>query len=115
MKRNPALTERARELRREQTRAEEILWRALRGRRLAGLKFRRQHPFGRFVLDFYCAEHPLAVEVDGSVHARPTQIAHDAARTRYLRERGLRVVRFNNDEIEANLDAVLRQILDSVT
>lgn len=67
----------ARELRRDMTSAEKKLWEALRKRRLNGLKFRRQHPVAQFILDFYCVERQLAVEVDGGVHATLEQAARD--------------------------------------
>ena len=86
------LNETAREMRHELTPAESQLWNALRGRKLGGLKFRRQHPVGRFILDFFCAEYRLVVEVDGEIHA--TQIEHDTERTRLLGEFGYRVIRF---------------------
>ena len=101
----------ARQLRREETPSEKRLWAALRGRRLAGLKFRRQHAFERFILDTFCVEHRLAVEVDGDVHADPAQAAYDAERAQYLKEHGIRVLRFSNDEIAADLDGVLKRIV----
>jgi 5-methyltetrahydrofolate--homocysteine methyltransferase len=102
----------ARHLRRQETSAEDVLWRALRGRRLAGLKFRRQHPAGKLVLDFACPDHRLAIEVDGSVH--DDLIERDAARTRLLNEMGYRVIRFRNDEVLNRLPDVLRRILNAV-
>ncbi len=103
----------AREQRRQPTPAEKKLWDALRGRRLAGLKFRRQHPYGQFVLDAFCVEHQLEVEVDGGVHADPAQAARDAERTKFLEERGIRVLRFGNDEVENKLDEVLKRIVEA--
>jgi very-short-patch-repair endonuclease len=100
----------ARELRHRPTPAENKLWEALRGRRLAGLKFRRQHPFGPFVLDMFCVEHQLVIEVDGSIHRTPEQAVYDAARTEHLVERGLRILRFTNDEVEYHLPDVLNRI-----
>ncbi len=96
------------------TPAEEKLWEALRGRRLAGLKFRRQHPFGPFVLDMFCVEHQLVIEVDGSIHMTPEQAIYDAARTEHLMERGLRILRFTNDEVEHHLPDVLNRILQNI-
>ncbi len=101
----------ARNLRHVPTPAEEILWQALRGRRLAGLKFRRQHPFGPFVLDMFCVEQQLVIEVDGGVHLSPEQADYDAARTEYLADRGLRVLRFTNEEVLRGLAEVLSRIL----
>ena len=103
----------ARELRQEETEAEKKLWEALRGKRLNGLKFRRQHPYERTILDFFCVEHQLVVELDGSVHDEPDQFASDEERTNFLNERGLKVVRFKNDEIMKNLPSVLRRIIET--
>ena len=100
----------ARQLRQEPTSAEVKLWDALRSHRLAGLKFRRQHPYGRFVLDFFCVEHSLAVELDGSIHAEPAQAARDAERTEYLQAHGIRVLRFKNDQVEKEIETVLKEI-----
>jgi very-short-patch-repair endonuclease len=105
------IVEAARHLRQELTPTEAILWAALRGRRVAGLKFRRQHPYDRFVLDFFCVEHQLEVEVDGGIHTDPQQAAHDAERTKFLEERGVRVLRFSNREVERNLADVLHRIV----
>lgn len=103
----------ARELRRKQTPNEKKLWEALRDRRFAGLKFRRQHPYERFVLDAYCAKYELEVEVDGEYHDDPKQAAYDLERTIFLQERGIRVLRFRNDEIENNFEDVLRRIIEA--
>ena len=103
-----ALQERARELRQEMTAAERVLWQALRGRGVAGLRFRRQHPVGRFVLDFYCPAAKLCVEVDGDVH--DTQPERDAERSEILTAGGYRVLRFRNEEVLSNLPSVLARI-----
>ena len=79
----------------------------LRGKRLAGLKFRRQHPIGPYILDFYCAAAKLAVEVDGRGHERPDRIAHDRRRTDWLREQNIRVVRLAAESVRTELDGVL--------
>ncbi len=100
----------ARELRQIETAAERTLWAALRNRGLAGLKFRRQHPFAQFVLDFYCAEKMLAVEVDGGIHHESDRADHDEARTIFLAQHRVRVLRFKNEEIEQDLPGVLKQI-----
>src|SRR3712207_2629870 len=78
------LLTRSRELRHGQTDAEQLLWQMLRGRRLAGMKFRRQHALGPYILDFFCAERGLVVELDGDQHARPGSALYDAERTRFL-------------------------------
>jgi very-short-patch-repair endonuclease len=100
----------ARALRRTETPTEQLLWAALRGRRLNGLKFRRQHPVGPFVLDFYCPERKLVVELDGAVHDGPLEQEQDAYRTFYLAAYGYRVLRFRNDEVLLNLPVVLERI-----
>ncbi|WP_395944961.1 endonuclease domain-containing protein [Brevundimonas sp.] len=96
---------RARILRRALTPPEARLWIRLRRRALGELKFRRQHPVGVYVLDFYCPEAKLAVEIDGESHAERAE--HDAHRTRWLETRGIAVVRFTAEAVRVNLDAVL--------
>ena len=102
----------ARELRTRETPAEVILWEALRDRRLDGLKFRRQHPIGRFVVDFCCAERSLAIELDGEVHAG--QGAHDVERAALLATAGYRIVRVPNQEVHDDLAEVLATIRAAV-
>lgn len=116
-KKGPALDKtiaKARALRRELTPAEQRLWAALRNRQLNGLKFRRQHPYAQFVLDFFCAERLLAVELDGGIHTDLSVAAHDAARTEFLTQRGIQILRFANAEVEQNLPAVLTRITDAL-
>ncbi|MDP8932510.1 MAG: endonuclease domain-containing protein [Actinomycetota bacterium] len=95
----------ARDLRARETWAEEQLWAALRGRRLDGLKFRRQHPIGAFVLDFCCVERRLAVDLDGEVHV--TQRERDVEREALLAAAGYRVLRFPNAAVRDQLLHVL--------
>lgn len=103
----------ARQLRKKQTPAEQILWECLRDRRLAGLKFRRQHPIDKFIVDFYCHEVRLVVEVDGAVHREKNQIERDALRTEVLSRLGLSVMRVTNTEIETELEKVLTKIAEA--
>jgi very-short-patch-repair endonuclease len=103
------LLPRARSLRSEQTRAEAKLWRVLSNRQLGGWKWKRQVPRGRYIVDFYCAEARLVVELDGGQHAG--QVAYDAWRTLELEEAGLRIIRFWNNEIFENLRGVCDVIL----
>ncbi len=107
---SPKTRKYARELRRELTPIEAILWQRLRSRRLAGLKFRRQHPIGHFITDFYCAERKLAIEIDGDTHAE--QGRYDTSRTAWLEEQGIKVIRFNNRDVLDNLPSVLEVIKD---
>jgi very-short-patch-repair endonuclease len=107
--------ERARDLRRRATEEERILWSQMRKGRLEGFKFRRQHPLGRFVVDFVCLNRRLIVEVDGVQHGHQGWEERDAARTRWLEERGYRVVRFWNADIRRQLDNVLETILGELS
>ncbi|WP_395945303.1 endonuclease domain-containing protein [Brevundimonas sp.] len=101
---------RARVQRRALTPPEARLWVCLRRHGLAGLKFRRQHPIGPYVLDFYCAEAKLAVEVDGEVHSHPDRIQHDRRRTEWLERQGLMVLRISAETVRIGLDGVLASI-----
>src|SRR6266498_3297074 len=94
-------TNRRRRLRRESTDAEQALWRLIRDRQIASSKFRRQYQYGPYVLDFFCVERRLAIEVDGSQHYTLAGIARDLDRTGYLESCGVRVLRFTNVEVLA--------------
>ncbi|WP_299393931.1 endonuclease domain-containing protein [Pelagibius sp.] len=107
----------ARRLRRNETEAERRLWAALRNRQLAGHKFRRQVPLGRFVVDFACYDEKLVVELDGGQHSGGQHVDHqekDAARTKWLEARGFRVLRFWNHEVLENLEGVLAKIAEAL-
>ena len=99
--------QRARELRREMTPAEKILWQELRGNKL-GVHFRRQQVIAGFIVDFYCHKAGLVIEVDGDIH--DLQQEEDARREKVLREMGLRIVRFGNEDVMKNLSAVVERI-----
>ena len=101
---------RRRSLRRQATDAEGLLWRLLRGRSFLGLKFRRQHPIGPFILDFYCADWRLAIELDGGQHYTEAGQRHDQERTAYLVGHGLHIIRFSNRELFEETQAVLEAI-----
>ncbi|HLH49851.1 MAG TPA: DUF559 domain-containing protein [Roseiarcus sp.] len=98
----------ARALRKHSTSAEDLLWRHLRGSRLNGAKFRRQVPFDRFVVDFYCHAAKLVVEIDGVQHDWHAE--YDAERTQILERLGLRIIRFTNAELRNDLESVLARI-----
>ncbi|MEI5680836.1 MULTISPECIES: endonuclease domain-containing protein [unclassified Mesorhizobium] len=104
----PAKRRFARSLRRELTEAEDRLWQELRGRRLDGIKFRRQGPVGRFVADFLCADAMLIVEIDGSQHA---DSEYDRDRDAELKARGFRVLRFWNDDVLREMNSVCDTII----
>jgi very-short-patch-repair endonuclease len=101
----------ARNLRKAMTDAERKLWQCLRGEQF-GVKFRRQHPFENFVLDFVCFEHRLVIEVDGSQHAEEKE--YDDIRTEKLRTAGFTVLRFWNNEILNEMDAVVQAIWNAL-
>ena len=102
---------RARYLRKNATPAEQKLWRHLRNREFAGYKFRRQHPIGPYVLDFYCPTARVAIEVDGSGHAFSAGQEHDSAREAFLAESGIHVLRFYNQQVYQEFDGVLQAIV----
>ena len=108
------LLELRRQNRKNPTPAEAVLWQALRGGKLEGLRFLRQKAFDRYVVDFYCAEAGLVIELDGSVHDTPETRAYDAQRTRELQARGLKVLRFRNEEALSDLSRVLEIVRDRI-
>jgi very-short-patch-repair endonuclease len=101
----------AQNLRKELTEAEEIVWNMLRNRKLENLKFRRQHPIDYFVLDFYCHELKLAVELDGEIHEKGENKVYDKNRTTRLRDLGITVLRFTNSEAKQNQKFIKDAIL----
>jgi len=105
---------RAKSLKREMTPAEKILWNELRDGRLEGYKFRRQHPIGKFIADFYCHQGKLVVELDGSIHDNEDVKERDASRTSEIENFELRVIRFQNEDIFKKLNEVLKQIMFSL-
>jgi very-short-patch-repair endonuclease len=88
--------DRARDLRKTETESEQAAWRLLRSIRFKGFKFRRQHPLCQYIVDFYCPQRRLVVELDGSVHGQPSQAKRDTRRDAYLRSMGYTVARFSN-------------------
>jgi very-short-patch-repair endonuclease len=101
-------------LRNSLTAAEAVLWKSLQGRRLLEKKFRRQVSIGRYIVDFYCPECRLVIELDGAAHFSMTIDEYDGQRTMYLEEEGLRVIRFENEEIFEDIDTVLEKIKESL-
>ena len=92
------------------TDAEQLLWFCLRRKQLGGYRFRRQHPFDRYVLDFFCCEAKLGIELDGGQHNHPEARVLDEERSAFLRTHGIRIVRFWNNEVFHNLEGVLQTI-----
>ena len=104
------LKKRARELRENQTPAEGVLWELLRNRQVANLKFRRQHQIGPYIVDFFCNDLKLVVELDGEVHSGKAQVKKDQKRQAYLESLGFEVLRFDNDQFLEDPEAALNQI-----
>jgi very-short-patch-repair endonuclease len=108
---NPELLDHAREMRKNQTPAEEFLWNLLRNRRFLGYKFRRQHPIGqKFILDFFCDELRLGIELDGDYHNSQDQKEYDEGRTYELSELDIKIIRFNNEEVLWETEKILEAI-----
>jgi adenine-specific DNA-methyltransferase len=103
----------AKEMRKRMPDAEALLWKLLRNRSLSQAKFRRQHPVGRYILDFYCAEKKLAIELDGAQHA--DQSDYDRRRDAYLNSLGIQVLRFWNNQLLLETEVVLEVIYQCLT
>lgn len=103
------IIKKARFLRKEDTKAEQILWKTLRGNKL-GIKWRRQHPIDMYILDFYSPQINLCIELDGSVHRNQDSKEYDHARENYLKSKNISVLRFWNGEIEKDLNNVIDKI-----
>ncbi|MEX2092090.1 MAG: endonuclease domain-containing protein [Pirellulales bacterium] len=112
---DPSTLSFARNLRQQSTDAEQLLWRLLRNRRLTGHKFRRQHPIPPYVLDFYCDSKKLAIELDGGQHNTEEGRAHDEIRNSFLATKGITLLRFWNDVVLTETEAVLEAIHNALT
>jgi len=106
----PDLVGLSRNLRKNQTEAENLLWRHLRGKQLEGLRFRRQHPIGRYIADFVCLDKRLVLELDGGQHGMDQEKIKDDVREQWLKKEGYRVLRFWNNDVLANLEGVMETI-----
>ena len=104
----------ARELRRKQTDAENVLWAALRNMRSDGVKYRRQHPIGDYIVDFVSLEKRLVIEVDGGQHNENTNIEKDTERTKWLEKEGYHVIRFWNNDVLTNIEGVVFRIREAL-
>lgn len=105
----------ARNLRKNQTEAEKLLWSKLRSRQLLGYKFRRQQPIENFILDFYCEEKKLGIELDGSQHQTSYHKIYDYKRTLALEQDGIRIIRFFDNEVFENFNGVINKISETLT
>ncbi len=114
LKYKPLLKDKARNLRKDQTDCESILWSRLRRKQVLGIQFYRQKPIGRFIVDFYAPAAKLVVEVDGAQHLDEHHTKKDRAREQYLNARGLKVLRFFDNEVTESIDAVMNVIYGAV-
>jgi very-short-patch-repair endonuclease len=106
--------ERTRQLRRNETWAEKLVWSRLRHRRFNGYKFRREHPVGIYYLDFFCDEASLNIELDGRPHGFPDRQTHDAARQAFLNSRGIKTLRFWNSHLRRNAQSIRDTIFNEL-
>ena len=106
----PSVFKLARELRKNETEAEKMLWSKLNKNQIIGLQFRRQHPINIFIADFYCPKIKLVIEVDGSIHEIFEYEEHDIGRSEMLNDFGITVIRFTNEKILNDLDGTIKQI-----
>ncbi len=111
---DPSTKPNRRRLRKNATDAERKLWGILRSRQMSGLKFLRQYSAGPYILDFYCPERRLAVEVDGGQHADVYGQQHDAHRDKYLKDLNIRVIRFWNNDVLQNIEGVGQKIREEI-
>ena len=110
LKNDPILKDRRRELRRNQTDAERAFWSQIRNKQFFGMKFFRQYSFGSYILDFYCPEKKLAVELDGGQHNMAKEIDYDRRRDKFIKNSGYRVLRIWNNDVDNNMDGVVEKI-----
>ena len=108
----PITLQKARQLRNHLTNEEELLWERLKNKQICKVRFRRQHPIGQFIVDFYCHSAKLVIEIDGKIHLQRQK--YDIERTQTLEELGLKVIRFSNSEINSKIDFVIKQISQTV-
>lgn len=106
----PKLKSFRKDLRNDSTRAEIVLWKHLQKKQLDGRKFRRQHSFGNYIMDFYCTTEKLCIELDGAHHYTEDGLKYDEKRTSYLNEYGIQVIRFENKMVLERIDFVLEEI-----
>ena len=108
------LKDRRKELRNNPTAAETLLWKHLQRRQLLGKKFRRQYSIGRYIVDFYCVDCDIVIELDGAPHFRDLRAEYEAARTEFLLGLGIEIIRFENRIVCQNMDAVLETIREAI-
>ena len=111
---NRNLRTRSRELRKNMTKAEKILWNQIRRRQLDSTQWYQQKPIGNYIVDFYCRAKKIVIELDGSQHLKKDSLEYDTERDNYLKSLGLTVLRFKNSKVLNNLDMVLKCILEAI-
>ena len=111
----PSFKDRRRELRKNSTDSEQLLWSRLRAKQISDFKFFRQYSVGSYILDFYCPEKKLAIEIDGSQHLEPGRRAYDEERTNFLEEHDIKVIRFWSNDVIRNLNGVMEAIFSVLT
>ena len=107
---HPIFRKRRQDLRRRQTRAEKVVWQAVRNEKVSKLKFYRQYSVGPYILDFYCPRIRLAIELDGPSHNKPDSRIYDKERDQFLRNSKIKVMRFKNGEVISNIQGVIEKI-----
>jgi very-short-patch-repair endonuclease len=107
----PDIFAKAKELKRESTEAEKILWKHIRNKQVQGKKFRRQHPLDIFIADFYCHEKKLIIELDGGYHETLKQKEYDDGRSYELEEKGYKIIRFKNEDVINHIEKVIEEII----
>ena len=109
----PSIFKLAKELRKNETDAEKLLWTRINKNQISGLQFRRQHPINRFIADFYCVKINLAIEIDGSIHDLQDHQSHDQGRSDVFNDFGITVIRFSNEQILEEIDSTINQIKET--
>jgi very-short-patch-repair endonuclease len=112
---SPNSFDKAKLLRNNMTEAEKILWEKLKNRNIFKARFRRQHPIGIFIVDFYCHEFKLAIELDGEIHLNKEVREYDDGRSHDIEKWGIKILRFTNNEVFTDLETVIDQILKTIT
>jgi very-short-patch-repair endonuclease len=105
---------RAETLRSNMTESEKLLWNRLNNKQINGLKFRRQHPINQFIVDFYCHQAKLVIELDGGIHNKRQVAEHDTGREAMLTNYGLKILRFKNEEVLFNIENVISKIKHNI-
>lgn len=107
--------EKAHELRRNMTEAEKLLWQELKNRQIFKVRFRRQHPISIFIVDFYCHEYKLTIELYGDIHLKKEVAEYDDGRTHDIEKHGIKILRFSNEQVFSEINLVVNEILTHIS